>query len=315
MEEHKEKLEKAHPDFLWESEMDLLHHFMCQQNEGFAWNDTERGCFCLDFFPPIEFPVIPHVPFIEKNIPIPPGIYDEVCRTIKWKLDSGVYEPSNAPYRTRWFCTLKRDGKSLRIVHSLELLNAITIWHSGVTPILEHLAEQFAGRSCGASLDLYIGYDERLIAESLRDLTTFQTPYGALRLVMLPMGWTGSVPIFHDDVTYILQPEIPHVTIPYIDDVPIKGPKMKYLLEDGKYETIPENSGIRRFIWEHFQNLNRVVQRMKYSGGTFSGLKLFLCIPKFWVVGHCCTEDGRIADDSKVAVIKNWGKCTNLSEV
>ena len=156
-----------------------------------------------------------------------------------------------------------------RIVHSLEPLNAITIQHSGVTPILEHLAEQFAGRSCGASLDLYIGYDERLIAESSRDLITFQTPYGALRLVMIPMGWTGSVPIFHDDVTYILQPEILHVTIPYINDVPVKGPKTKYLLEDGKYETILENSGIRRFVWEHFQNLNRVVQRMKYSEERF----------------------------------------------
>jgi hypothetical protein len=32
------------------------------------------------------------------------------------------------------------------------------------------------------------------------------------------MGWTNSVPIFHDDVTFILQAEISHVTIPYIDD-------------------------------------------------------------------------------------------------
>jgi hypothetical protein len=29
-------------------------------------------------------------------------------------------------------------------------------------------------------LDLYVGYDERLIAESSRDYTTFQTPFGAL---------------------------------------------------------------------------------------------------------------------------------------
>ena len=70
----------------------------------------------------------------------------------------------------------------------------------------EHLAEQFAGRACGAALDLYVGYDEREIAESSRDLTTFQTPFGAHRLVTLPMGWTNSVPIFHEDVTHILQP-------------------------------------------------------------------------------------------------------------
>jgi hypothetical protein len=102
-------------------------------------------------------------------------------------------------------------------------------------------------------LDLYVGYDERLIAETSRDYTTFQTPFGALRLVTLPMGWTNSVLIFHDDVTFILQAEIPHVTIPY---------------------------------------LNRVVQRMKYCGGTFSGPKLFLCVPEIFVPGHRCTPEG-----------------------
>ena len=60
-----------------------MHHFMCMQNEGFAWNDTERGHFREDFFPPIEMPTIPHKPWFERNIPIPPGIYNEVCRLIK----------------------------------------------------------------------------------------------------------------------------------------------------------------------------------------------------------------------------------------
>src|SRR6202790_774071 len=313
--ERREVLVKEHKDFLWEQEIRLMDHFMCQQNKGFAWADSERGTFRSDFFPPIEFPVVPHEPYIERNIPIPPGIYKEVCRVIKSKLEAGVYEPSNASYRTRWFCVLKKDGKSLRIVHSLEPLNRISIRHSGVPPIPDHMAEQFAGRSCGAALDLYVGYDERLIAENSRDLTTFQTPFGSLRLVTLPMGWTGSVPIFHDDVTYILQPEIPHLTIPYIDDVPVKGPASKYLLEDGSYETIPENPGIRRFVWEHFQNVNRIVQRMKYSGGTFSGKKLLLCVDKFWVIGHCCTGAGRIVDDSRIAAIKDWTVCANKSDV
>jgi len=102
--------------------------------------------------------------------------------------------------------------------------------------------------------DLYVGYDERLLSEELRDLTTFQTPYGALRLVTLPMGWTNSVPIFHDDVMEILKPEIPEYTIPYIDDVPVRGPATRYQTTDGTYETIPENPGIRRFVWEHIQN-------------------------------------------------------------
>ena len=99
-------------------------------------------------------------------------------------------------------------------------------------------------------------------------------------------------------MTYILQQEIPHLTIPYIDDIPVKGPPSRHLLEDRSYKTLPENPEIRKFVWEHFQNVNRIVQHMKYCGSTFSGKKLLLCVEKFWVVGHCCTSEGRIANDS-----------------
>jgi hypothetical protein len=183
------------------------------------------------------------MPWVQKNIPIPPGIFEDVCAIIKQKIDAGVYEPSNSSYRSGWFCVLKKNCK-LRPVHSLEPLNQVTITHSGVLPILDHLAEQFGGRTCGSMLDLYVGYDEQLIAESSRDLTTFQTPFSVLHLVMLPMGWTNLVPIFHDDVTFILQAKIPHLTIPYIDDVPVKGPANYYLQEDGSFEMITENTGI-----------------------------------------------------------------------
>ena len=58
------------------------------------------------------------------------------------------------------------------------------------------------------------------------------------------MGWTNLVPIFHDDVTYILRPKIPEVTQPYIDDVPVRGLAMCYILLTGEEERIPANSGI-----------------------------------------------------------------------
>ena len=315
-EERKEVIDQAHPgDFLLPEERALMHHFMCLQNEGFAWTDRERGHFREDFFPPIEIPTIPHKPWAQRNIPIPPGIYEEVCKVIRRKLDAGVYEPSNSSYRSRWFCVVKKDGKSLRIVHSLEPLNQVTIKHAGVTPFTDQIGEHFAGRACGGMLDLYVGYDERGLAETSRDLTTFQSPFGTLRLVTLPMGWTNSVPIFHDDVTFILQPEIPDVTVPYIDDVPIRGPEGRYLLPDGTEERIPENPGIRRFVWEHFQNVNRVVQRTKYCGGTYSGFKSTLCADEIVAVGHRCTSKGRLPDPKYIDKITKWGPCKNVSEV
>ena len=168
-------VDKNHPgDFLWPEERLLMHDFIRNHDTGFAWTDNERGSFRPDFFPPIEFPIIPHTPWVERNIPIPPGIYKEVCDIIKKKLEAGVYEHSNSSYRSRWFGVVKKDGKALRLVHSLEPLNKVTIQHSGVVPIPEHLAEQFGGRSCGGMLDLFVAFDERKVAESSRDLTTYR---------------------------------------------------------------------------------------------------------------------------------------------
>ena len=221
-EERKGVIDQAHPgDFLLPAKHVLMHSFMSIQNAAFAWCDLEHSHFREDFFPPIDIPTILHKLWAERNIPIPPGIYEEVCRLIKIKLDVGVYEPSNSSYSSCWFCIIKKDGKSLRIIHSLEPLNHVTIKHAGVTPFTDQIGEHFARRACSSMLDLYVGYSEHSLAESSRDLTTFQSPFGALRLVMLLMGWTNSVPIFHDDVTHILQPEIPNTTVPYIDDIPI----------------------------------------------------------------------------------------------
>ena len=154
---------------------------------------------------------------------------------------------------------VKKDGKSLQIVHSLEPLNQVMIKHAGVTPFTDQIGEHFMGHACGGMLDLYVGYDKCGLLGASYDLTTFQSPFGLLCLVTLPMGWTNSIPIFHDDITHILQPEIPDTTVPYIDNVLICSPAGRYHLTDGFKECIPDNPGICHFVWEHFQNLNHIV--------------------------------------------------------
>lgn len=163
-------------------------------------------------------------------------------------MNAGVYKHSNSLYQLCWFCVAKKDGMSLHPVHSIEPLNTITIWHSRVTPFTEQITKQFTGHACEGPLDLYVGYDKHALTETSHDYTTFQTPYGALHLTKLPMGWTNGVPVFHDDVTHILQPEVPQFTIPYIDNVPICGPITTYQNDNRVFVTIPENGGICCFI-------------------------------------------------------------------
>ncbi|KAF8228577.1 hypothetical protein L208DRAFT_1290794 [Tricholoma matsutake] len=139
-----------------------MHDFIRNHKTGFAWTEQEQGSFCPDFFPPIKFPIIPHTPWAECNIPIPPGLYKEICKMLKKKIEAGVCELSNSLYRSRWFCIAKKDVKSLRIVHSLKPLNQVTIQHSGIVLIPEHLAEH----ACSGMLDLYVTFNKRLVAES-----------------------------------------------------------------------------------------------------------------------------------------------------
>ncbi|KAF5355069.1 hypothetical protein D9756_005757 [Leucocoprinus leucothites] len=303
------------PDsFLWPEEEKLVHHLIRMQELGFAWSEDEKGKFSSDYFDPIIIPTIEHIPWSLRNIPIPPGIFHKVVDIIKAKIAAGVYEPSSSSYRSRWFCVLKKDGKSLRLVHDLQPLNAVTIKDAGVPPILETYAESFGGRGCYGIFDLFVGFDQRALAPESRDLTTFQTPLGTLRLTSIPMGYTNSMQIQHGDLTFLLQDEIPDIAVPFIDDVPVKGPKTRYETRDG-FETIPENPKIRRFVWEHLQNVNRIIQRIKHAGGTFSASKSRLCTPSAVVVGHLCTYEGRLPDTTRVQKIVDWPPCSDLTEV
>jgi hypothetical protein len=62
--ERKAIFDEMNPGFLLPAERDLIHHFMTLHQDAFAWDDSERGHFREDFFPPVEMPVIPHTPWV-----------------------------------------------------------------------------------------------------------------------------------------------------------------------------------------------------------------------------------------------------------
>jgi len=153
-----------------------------------------------------------------------------------------------------------------------------------------------------------------VLAEESRDITTFQTPLGTYRLTVLPQGWTDSPTVFQNDVAFILQEET-DIAPNFQDDVNVLGPRTRYELPDGTYETISANPGIRRFVWEHCVDANQILHRLRHAGATVSASKLFLCVPEVLVVRHLCTYEGRIPDSSKVSKISNWPPCSTKTEV
>ena len=84
--------------------------------------------------------------------------------------------------------------------------------------------EQCSTKSIYLGLDLFVGYNHHTLAEESRDYITFNTPLGTMHLIVFPQGWTRSVSIFHNDVTFILQHKTDKVPN-FLDDITLLGPK------------------------------------------------------------------------------------------
>ena len=300
----KELLELVDPTCT-EEEKRLCAHVLYENENALAWDDTEKGRFDETLIPPYVNPTIPHTPWQHRPISIPAKALPAVLDLLRDKIKAGVYERSQAAYRSRFFLVQKKSG-AYRIVHDLQPMNAVTIRDAGLPPTIESFVEDFGGRACLGMLDLMDGYGQKGLDERSRDMTTFQSPLGPLRLRSVPQGGTNSVAEFQRTVTFILEDELPDPVDIFVDDVGVKGPRTKYEQADGQPELTKENPQVRRYVREHLVNMNRVLHKMKRYGGTFSGKKLMICASEADVVGFRCSYEGRRVSERALEKLEAW---------
>ena len=270
--------------FLTQDEEDLVHWIIREYEHVFAWDESEKSKFSDEYFDPVVIPTIEHIPWVLKNIPIPRGSYNKVISAIPDKIKSKIYEPSNSFYRSRWFTDIKKDGKSLRLVHDLRPLNAVTIEDSAVPPTIDPYPESFGGHSIYTVFYIF-------------------TPLGTFRLTSIPMGYTSSTQICHGNTTFILQDEIPHVNIPSIDNIPIKGPETRFEQEDGTYETIPDKPNI------HLCDDLRAVHRRVKATAVVSAPDVQMGVKKALIVGQL---DEFVWTWKSIFIVCGWCKVSYL---
>ncbi|KAG2343178.1 hypothetical protein BDR05DRAFT_976010 [Suillus weaverae] len=117
-----DKIDLDPANWLWPEELKLVCWLVHTHELAFAWDASEHGHLDERYFLLYKIPTVPHAPWSQHNITIPPSTIGKVTRIIKEKISSGVYEPSTALYHSRWFCIIKKDGKSLSAgdVHEFE---------------------------------------------------------------------------------------------------------------------------------------------------------------------------------------------------
>ena len=185
------------------------------------------------------------------GFPIPKALHPVVVGMLRERLKNGVLEYCDGPYRNPWFLVKKKSGK-YRLVNAAMEINKHTIRDANLPPSVDEFSEEFAGCQMASMIDFFSGYDQVELDVKSRDLTGFQTPIGLLRMTTLPQGATNSVAQFVRIVTKILEDLIPEDCLPFLDDIGVKGPLSTY---DDK-EVLP---GIRQFVMEHIQSLDRTL--------------------------------------------------------
>ncbi|GBG71626.1 hypothetical protein CBR_g9042 [Chara braunii] len=85
---------------------------------------------------------------------------------------------------------------------------------------------------------------------------------------------------------------------PYIDDNPIKGAE-----ENDETEV---QLGIRKFVWDHLQDIEDLLRRFLVYNITASGPKSILAVPEVTILGFRCGAYGRKPDPAKTDKISQW---------
>jgi hypothetical protein len=182
---------------------------------------------------------------------------------LKERLDRGVLEYSEGPYRNPWFLVKKKKPGDYKLINSATHLNTVTRRDTNLPPSVDEFAEEFTGCHITSLVDLYSGYNQILLHPKSRDLTAFFTLLRLLQNTTLPQGATNSVAQFIRIINLILEDINPEVAKPFINNISVKGPYTNYDRE----EALPS---IQRFILEHIQNLDKTLKRIKRARASIS---------------------------------------------
>src|SRR5260370_31773470 len=113
------------------------------------------------------------------------------------------------------------------------------------------MLDSFAGAGIYGIFNLKSSFDSCILAPVLHDMMAFgANRMGSLRQTTLPQGYTNSPAEFQRRTTHMIEPMIPEKADIFIDNCALKGLKTRF-----QDEPIPENSQIRKFVWEYMLNL------------------------------------------------------------
>ncbi|KAE8229024.1 hypothetical protein CF326_g6021 [Tilletia indica] len=298
-EERMEQISFGPPGFLNEAETNLLKWCLALREKALAFCNAEKGLLSAEYADPIRIELVNHEVWTDRTIPYPKALRSKILALLNESLALGDLELSTSPYVTGHFFVPKKNG-DIRHIIDMRSANAVTVRDANIPPYLPDFVDMIVGRRCLAILDMYFFYGQLPLAPESRALTAQRTPLGHVESTKLPQGAANSVAWGQRVSNHVGGSDIPEIVVPFIDDNVVLGPRSDY--DD---ERLP-NSEIRRWVFEHAVNVERILYRFEHAHLTASGKKMVVIAEEVEVMGVLVGRNGKRPCPTKLDKIQAW---------
>ena len=236
-------------------------------------------------------------PIYIKNYRTPYSQKDEIKKQIEKLQTDGIIEPSVSEYNSPILLVPKKSlpgqsDKRWRLVVDYRQINKKLIADKYPLPRIDDILDQLGRAKYFSCLDLMSGFHQIELDENSRDLTSFSTNEGSFRFTRLPYGIKVAPNSFQRMMSLAFSGLAPSQAFLYMDDLVVIGCSEKHMTKNLKD------------VFEMCRKHNLKLHPDKCN--FFNHEVTFL--------GHKCTSNGILPDDSKYDIIKKYPTPKNGEE-
>ncbi|CAH9148831.1 unnamed protein product [Cuscuta epithymum] len=212
-----------------------------------------------------------------------PSELEELRSQLNELLESGLLQPSKAPYGAPVLFQRKHDG-SLRMCADYRALNKVTVKNKYPIPNAQDLFDKLSKARVFTKLDLRAGYWQVRISPGDEGKTTIVTRYGSYEFLVMPFGLTNAPATFCNLMNDVLYEYLDLFVVVYLDDI-----------------VVYSNS-----VEDHIVHLRKVLTQLRRNELYVKKEKCEFCMGQISFLGHVISQGEIKMDSKKVEAIVDW---------
>lgn len=221
-----------------------------------------------------------------------PNELAELRRQLDELLESGLIQPSKAPYGAPALFQRKADG-SLRFCVDYRALNKITVKNKYPVPNTYDLFDRLVKGRYFTKIDLRAGYWQVRIAKGDESKTTVVTRYGSFEFLVMPFCLTNAPATFCNLMNDVLYEYLDKFVVVYLDDIVV----------------------FSQTLEEHVQHLRLVFTKLREHELYVKKEKCEFCTEEIVFLGHVLGRGEIRMDPRKVEAVLGWTAPSKVPEL